>query len=66
MGQAACTGEMTNAYNTKFGKYEGETHFENLGVEGKIKLQRILGKNLAQDRDQRRALVNTVMNFRVP
>jgi hypothetical protein len=48
---------------------------EDLGVDGKIMLERILGENmrkgvdwlyLAQDRDQWRAVVNTVMKLRVP
>jgi hypothetical protein len=46
----------------------------NLGVAGKIILMSVLGNrtygcgwiNLAQGRDQRRALVNTKMNLRVP
>jgi hypothetical protein len=49
-------------------------HSENLGVDGKIISKRILGiqgggvdwMNLAQDRNQWRTLVSTVMNVWVP
>jgi hypothetical protein len=47
---------------------------EDPGVDGRIILKWIFERldggmdwiNLAQDRDMRRALVNTVMNLRVP
>jgi hypothetical protein len=50
------------------------TQLEDLGVYGKIILDWIFGKSggkvwtghLAQDRNQCRVLVNTVMNLRVP
>jgi hypothetical protein len=62
--------EMAKYKNTK-----GKEHLEDLGVEGSITLKRILVKigwdgvnwiHLAQDRNQRRALVATIMNLRVP
>jgi hypothetical protein len=50
---------------------KGREHSEDVGVDEKIILEWILGKvvdwtHLAQVRDQWRALVNTVMNFRIP
>jgi hypothetical protein len=54
-------------------KLKGIDHLEDLEVDGKILLERILGKydgvdwiHLAEDRDQWRILKNTVMNLRVP
>jgi hypothetical protein len=53
----------------------GREHSEDIGVDGKIILEWMLGKqdgkyvdwmHLVQDRDQWRDCVNTVMNFRVP
>ena len=49
-------------------------HFEYPGVDGRIILRRIFGKwdwsmdwiDLVRDRNRWRALVNAVMNFRVP
>jgi hypothetical protein len=51
-----------------------EDHLGDPGVDGRIILRRIFGKwdggmnwiELAQDRDRWRALVNAVMNLRVP
>jgi hypothetical protein len=51
-----------------------EDHLEDKGVEGRIILTRIFEKwvgcmdwiDLAQDRDRWRAVVNAVMNLRVP
>jgi hypothetical protein len=56
------------------GKPEGKRSLEDLGVDGSIILEWILGKwgdgadwiQLAQDRDEWPAVVNTAMNFRVP
>jgi hypothetical protein len=51
---------------------KGRHHFEDLGVDGKIFLEWIYGGKrvdwmyLAEDNDQWRALVNTVMNLWVP
>jgi hypothetical protein len=55
-------------------KSQGKKLFEDIGVDGNIILKWILKKwdggveriYLAQDRDKQQALVNTVMNFRVP
>jgi len=53
---------------------KGRDHPENLGVDGNLILERILEKtgweyvdwvHLAKDRDQWRAVVNTVMNLRI-
>jgi hypothetical protein len=58
-----------------FGRIAGRDHSEDLGVGDKIILEWILGKwsgegvdwiHLAQDRDQWRAAMNTVMNLWVP
>jgi len=57
------------------GKPEVRDHLENTGVDGNIILRWNLRKwdvegmewiDLAQDRDRWRALVNAVMNLRVP
>jgi hypothetical protein len=66
---------MRNAYSIFVGKLERRGHSENLGVDGKIILEWILREivwevmgwiHLAQDSDQWRPLVNTVMNLRIP
>jgi hypothetical protein len=68
-------GERRGAYRALVGKTEGRNHLEDPGVDGKIILKYIFeilnGRgmdwiNVAQDRDTWRALVNTVMNLRVP
>jgi hypothetical protein len=56
------------------GNQKGRYHAEDLGVDGRMLLEWFLGRksenmdwvHLAQDRDQWDALVNTVMNHRVP
>jgi len=57
------------------GNLKGRDHSEDLGIDGKIMLEWILEKgglecvdwmHLVQDRDQWRALVNTVINLCVP
>jgi hypothetical protein len=76
MGTACSTnGEKRNAYRILLGKPEGKTPLGSPGrtcvVNIKIDL-RDIGKggmdwtDLAQDREQWRTLVNTVMNLRVP
>ena len=56
-------------------KPEGKNHWGDLGVDGRIILRWIFRKlvvgsmdwiELVQDRDRWRALVNAVMNLRVP
>jgi hypothetical protein len=68
-------GEKRNAYRILVGKPEGINHWEDLDVDGWTILKRDLREtdwdgidwiDLAQDRDQWRAPVNTVMNFRDP
>jgi hypothetical protein len=57
------------------GSLMGRDHLEDLGVDGRIVLEWILGRMLwevvdwmhpTQDRDQWQAVVYTVMNLRVP
>jgi hypothetical protein len=76
MGWACRTnGEKRNAYRILVGKPEGKRPLEDRDIGGWILLKWILREmewdgmdwiDLAQDRDQWRALVNTVMNLRVP
>jgi hypothetical protein len=60
-------------YITFVGKPDKEDHSEDLGVDRRIILEWILGKweivdwiHVDWDKDQWRALVNTVMEFLVP
>jgi hypothetical protein len=71
VGHVAHTGEERNVYRFLMGKSKERDHFEDKGVDGiTIDLRETGWGNvewvqLAQDRDQWRALVNTVMNLRV-
>jgi hypothetical protein len=76
MGRACSTnGEKRNAYRILVGKPEGKRPLGRPSCRwaGNIKMDlRKIGWDgmnwigLAQDRDQWRALVNTIMNLRVP
>jgi hypothetical protein len=43
-GHVALMGETRNAYNVLVGKCEDRDHLEDLGIEGRILLEWILGK----------------------
>jgi hypothetical protein len=65
--------EKSNAYRILVGKPEGNSQQENQDVDGWTILQQMLERwdgmdwiDLAQDRDQWRALVNAEMNLGVP
>jgi hypothetical protein len=76
MGRAfRAYGDMRNANKILTGKPEGKRPLgrqssrweDNIKVDNrKIELESVDWINLAQDRDQRRALVKTAMNLRVP
>jgi hypothetical protein len=63
-------GETRNAYRILVGKPEGSPRRRwvyNIKMDlGEIGLDGVDWIELAQDRDQWRALVNTMMNLRVP
>jgi hypothetical protein len=75
MGRACSTyGERKGAYRILVGRPEGRNHLGDPGADGKIILKWIFNTRvgdmdwieLAQDRDRWRALVNAVINLRVP
>jgi hypothetical protein len=43
-GHVACMGEVRNLYSMSVGKSEGRNHSEDLGVDGRIKLECISKK----------------------
>jgi hypothetical protein len=65
---------MMGAYRVWAGKTEGKGPLEDPDVDGRIILRRIFRKwegimdwiDLAQDRDRLRAVVNAVIDLRVP
>ena len=74
-GACSTYGERRGVYRVLMGKPEGKRPFGDPGVDGRIILRWIFRKwdvgdvdwiELAQDRDRWRALVNVVMNLRVP
>jgi hypothetical protein len=67
-------GENRNAYRLLVGKPEGKRPLgrprrrwvDNIGMDlGEVRLRNVDWIGLAQDRNRRRALVNSVLNFRV-
>jgi hypothetical protein len=74
-GHAARTGEKRNAYRILVGKSEGKRPLgrpkrrwvDNIKIDLRDKgWDGMDSIDLAQNRDQWRALVNKIMNFRVP
>jgi len=72
-GACGAYGEGRGVHLVLVGKPEGKRPLEDLDIDGRIILMWIFGKleggdwlELAQDRDRWRALLNTVMNLRVP
>jgi hypothetical protein len=74
-GNVACMGAMRNAYNSLAGKPEGKRPLgrprrrweNNIRMDlREIGWKGVEWMHLAQGRDQWRALVNTVMNLRLP
>jgi hypothetical protein len=74
-GHVACMGEVRGVYNILFGKPEGRRPLgrprrrwkDNIRIDlREIGFGNVDWFRLAQDRDRWRAVVNTVMNLRVP
>ena len=73
-GHVARVEKITDAYWVLVGKSERREYLQDLGVDGRIILKWIMRKldenlkwiNLAQDRDRWQAVVNALMNFRIP
>jgi hypothetical protein len=74
-GHVACTGEVRDAYNILVGRPEGKRPLgrprrrweDNIEMDlREIGFGDVDWIHLAQDRDRCRALVNMVMNLRVP
>jgi hypothetical protein len=70
VGHAARMGIITKAYNFSSENMTGGDHTDELGVDGEVILECILGKWSGKVWTAciwlRRAVVSTVMNFRVP
>jgi hypothetical protein len=73
MGRACSTYDRRGTYRVLVGKPERRNHMEDPGVDGRIILKWIsevgwgmYWVGVAQDRDMWRAVVNAVMNIRVP
>jgi hypothetical protein len=74
MEHIARTGGMKNAYNTSVGKPERKRplgrprrrRVDNTNTDLRELAESVDWMHLAQDRDQCRALVNTIMNLRFP
>jgi len=47
-GHVACIGETGNARRILFAKSEGRDHLEDVGADGKMLLEWILGKNVGR------------------
>ena len=74
VGHVARMGERRDAYRVWWGDPRERYHLENPGINERIILRFIFWKwnggvnwiDLAQDRDRLQAVVNAVMNLRVP
>jgi hypothetical protein len=67
----ACSTDCRNAYKLLIGKPERTGHLEDRGVDGIILKRNLKNRgcgleHMTQNRDQWRALVNTVMSVRTP